>query len=50
MNVGVGDVDLRLFLPSGNWDCLYPPASGEVTAEITFDYCETPLEYKEPVF
>ena len=50
MNVRVGDVDLRLFLPSGNWDYLYPPASGEVTAEVTFDYCKTPLEYKEPVF
>jgi len=50
MNVRVGDVDLRLFLPSGNWDYLYPPASGEVAAEVTFDYCKTPLEYKEPVF
>jgi hypothetical protein len=50
MNVRVGDVDLSLFLPSGNWDYLYPPASGKVTAEVNFDYCKTSLEYKEPVF
>src|SRR4030042_324443 len=50
MNVRVGDVDLKLFLPYGNWDYLYPPASGEVTAEVSFYYCKTPLEYKEPVF
>src|SRR3972149_2998607 len=50
MKVRVGDVDLSLFLPSGKWDYLYSPAIGEVTAELTFDYCKTPLEYKEPIF
>ena len=49
-NIRVGDVDLKLFLPSGSWDYLYPPADGEVEAKVTFSYCKTPLEYKEPIF
>lgn len=49
-NVRVGDIDLSLFLPLGNWAYLYPPATDAVKAEVTFTYCKTPLEYKEPVF
>jgi hypothetical protein len=47
-NVRVGDIDLSLFLPPGNWDYLYPPAEGDPQALVDFYYGKTPLQYEDP--
>jgi hypothetical protein len=49
-NVRVGDIDLSLFLPPGNWDYLYPPAEGDPQAQVDFYYGKTPLQYEHPTY